>query len=121
MIMDGLSARTREREIKRQLMFNRARKAVLTRVPPIVREYISMIAAAVLGLGVIAEVLRRLVHLEPVYLLGGIGLMYSAQVVYYKAMLARDPDFTIPRCKCAGSAGDRTSTVLQSKAGSILG
>jgi uncharacterized membrane protein len=119
--MDGLSARTREREIQRQLMYNRVRKAVLSRVPAIVREYVSMLSATTLGLAVIVEVLRRLAHVEPVYLLAAIGLTYSAQVAYYKVMLARDPGFKIPKCKCAGSAGDKTDAVLRSKEGNVLG
>jgi uncharacterized membrane protein len=121
MTMDGLSTRTRQREIQRQLLNNRVRKAVLSRVPAVVREYLRLLFGTALGLAVIAELLRRLADVNPVFLLAAIGLTYAAQLAYYKAMLARDPDFKIPKCRCAGAASDKTEAVLRSKGGHVLG
>jgi uncharacterized membrane protein len=119
--MDTVSRRVREREIQRQLQYNRVRKAVLSRLPALLPEYLRMLLGSVLGFGIVVELLRRYAHVNPLYLLPAIGLVYSAQTAYYKVKLAGDPDFRIPKCRCAGAANDRTEVVLRSKGSAILG
>jgi uncharacterized membrane protein len=119
--METISRQVREREIQRRVRYNRVRKAILSRLPVLLPDYLSMLLASVLGFGIVAELLRRFAHVDPLYLLPAIGLVYSAQTAYYKAMLTGDPAFSIPKCRCAGAANDKTEVVLRSKESAILG
>jgi uncharacterized membrane protein len=116
-----IADRIRERERERLVLRTRLRAAVRRRLPPLLREYARMIVATVVGFGIVALLLRRLTDVDPVWVLGGVALMYSLRAAYYKAKLARDPGFTVPKCGCAGAANDRTEVVLRSMYSAILG
>jgi uncharacterized membrane protein len=64
---------------------------------------------------------RRFTDVDPLWILGGVALMYSLRAAYYTFKLATDPGFTVPKCGCAGAANDRTEVVLQSTYSKFLG
>ena len=119
--METISRRVRDLEIQRQLRFNRVRKAVLSRLPALLPEFLKMLLGAVIGFAIVAELLRRFAGVDPLYLLPAVGLLYSLQTAYYKVRLAVDPDFKIPKCRCSVAANDRTELVLRSNQSAILG
>jgi uncharacterized membrane protein len=55
------------------------------------------------------------------YSLAVFGLVYSLQATYYKYRLSTDPDYKVPKCRCAGSRNDNTEVVLQSRESATLG
>lgn len=117
---DEITRRVREREIRRQLLANRLGKAVVSRVPPLLAEFLKMTGASLIGYWLIAE-LVSLAGVKTVYTLTAFALVYSAQATYYKVRLAADPEFRIPSCNCAGAARDDTETVLRSRYSAVLG
>lgn len=121
MTMRTLSRRVREQELQRQIRYNRVRKAVRNHAPAPLPDYLRMLFGSVVGLGIGTWLLQRFAGLEPRYVLPAIGFVYSAQAASYKLKLARDPDFKVPNCGCAGAANDRTEAVLLSKQSTILG
>ncbi len=120
MSMQTISRRVREREIERQVRYNHLRKAVLSRLPALLPEFLKMLLGAVIGFGIVAELLRRFAGVDPLYLLSAFGLLFSVQTAYYKIRLAANPDFRIPKCRCAGAANDKTELVLRSGRGSMF-
>ena len=98
---NDITRRVHEREIRRQLLANRLRKAVVSRVPPLLAEFLKMTGASLIGYWLIAE-LVSIAGVKTVYTLTAFALVYSAQVTYYKVRLAADPEFRIPSCNCAG-------------------
>lgn len=118
--MSTISQRIREREIQRQIRYNRIRKAVVGRLPTLLPEFVKMLLASVLGFGIIAELLRYFADVRPLYVLPALGLVYSMQASFYNYKLAVDPGYKIPKCRCAGAANDKTEVVLQSSESAIL-
>lgn len=119
--METISHRVRERELERQVRYNRVRKAVSHALPALLPEYLQMLLGSVIGFGIVAELLRRFAGVDPLYLLPALGLLYSAQTTYFRARLAADPGFRIPRCRCSLAANDSTELVLRSRSSTILG
>lgn len=119
--MSTIADRIRERERERLVRRARLRSAIRRRVPPLLHEYARMVLATVVGFGIVALLLRRLTDVDPIWVLAGVALMYSLRAAYYKAKLALDPEFTVPKCGCAGAANDRTEVVLRSRYSTILG
>jgi uncharacterized membrane protein len=128
----AISQRVREREIRRQLRQNRARKAAIglrasvraaaaERMPALVREFLETLLGSLLGFLVIFELPARLGGVNPLYTLSTFGLLYASQSTYYKYKLTVEPGFTIPTCRCAGRSRDDTESVLQSRQSAVLG
>ena len=115
-----ISRRVREREVRRQLLHNRLRKAGLRLVPALLREFLKMMTASLIGYWIIAELLAYVSGPRPLYTLTVLALVYSLQATYYKYRLSVDPGYRIPRCNCAGSGNDDTETVLRSRHSAVL-
>lgn len=116
-----IATRARERELQRQIRYNRVRKVVVGRLPAVLPEYVKMLFGSLLGFGIVAELLRSFTDVNPLYVLTLFGLLYSLQASFYKYKLAVDPTYEVPKCGCAGAANDKTEVVLRSSASSILG
>lgn len=119
--MSTIARRAREREIQRQIRYNRIRKAVVGRLPAVLPEFLRMFLGAALGFGILAELLRHFAGVNPLYVLPSLGLLYSVQVSFYKYRLAVDPDYEVPKCGCAGAANDKTEVVLRSGESAVFG
>ena len=122
--------RARARDIERELMYNRTRKAGVRaflaaraagRFPALLPEYLKVLLGSMIGFWLIAWPLSFFLAARPVYTYAVLGLVFSLQATYYKYQLARNPEFKVRRCNCAGARRDGTETVLKSGAGSILG
>ena len=123
----AVARRVRDKDIRRQVLYDRSRKAVVgtylasrvrTSVPPLVREYLERLLGAVVAFWIIAALLS-LVHAQRIYTLAAFGLFYALRSTYYAYRLARDPAYRIPRCKCRGAAQDGSEAVLRSRTGPI--
>jgi uncharacterized membrane protein len=122
-----IAAGVRQREIQRQLRYNRVRKATTRhrnllkrKVPPLLEDFAGTIAAALIGCWVIGLLAHTVAGIDPLYTFAALGLFYSTQATYHKYRLAIDPSYKVPRCRCAGRREDNTETVLQSQA-SLIG
>jgi uncharacterized membrane protein len=125
-----VARRTRERDVRRQLLHNDIRKAVKRqlnvarhlegRVPAAAAEFLKLIGGALLGFWLIARLLS-LLGVNPVYTLVTFGLVYSLQSTYHKHMLSKDASFEIPRCACAGGSSDESEAVLRSRHSTLWG
>jgi uncharacterized membrane protein len=112
-----IADRIREHE-RRQLHL---RMTIRQRLPALLPDYAEMLVGTVIGFGIVTLLLRRFTAFDPLWILGGAALMYSFRAAYYKFKLAADPDFTVPKCGCAGAANDRTEVVLRSTYSALLG
>lgn len=119
--MSTLSRQMQEREIRRQIFYNRVRRTVLGAVPPSLPEYLRVLMGAVIGFGTLAELLRVFTDMNPVYVLAGVGLAFSLQITQHRYRLARDPDYVVRGCGCLGSDTDDTAAVLRSRESALLG
>jgi uncharacterized membrane protein len=119
--MSTIARRAREREMQRQIRYNRIRKAVVGRLPALLPEFVRTLLGSLLGFGLSAELLRYFADVKPLYVLPVLGFIYSTQASIYKYRLATDPAYTIPKCGCAGAANDKTEVVLRSSKSAILG
>ena len=123
-----ISRRVGEREHRRQILHNNVRKAVSSslgeylgeHIPVIVQEFSKMMLGSLAALWVLGRVLAYLAHANALYAWSALGLIFSVQAAYHKYRLARDPDYKIPRCKCAGRRNDHTEAVLRSRHSAIL-
>lgn len=115
-----ISRRVREREVRRQLLHNRLRRAGIRLVPALFREFLKLATAALIGYWIVTELLAYVGGPRPLYTLTALALVYSLQATYYKYRLSVDPGFRIPNCNCAGSRKDDTETVLRSSQSAIL-
>lgn len=123
----AVSQRVREREMQRQILRNRIHKGVgprafwrvhfVRRASDLLLEFLKLLVASILGLGIIAELIGYFSGVNPLYILAGFGLFYSLQATYYKYRLARDPNYKVPRCQCADHRYDDTEAVLRSDKG----
>ena len=123
----AISREVRESDGRRQLLYNRGRKAVVASylesharraLPPLLREYVEKLVGAILAFWLIGALLS-LLHAPPIYTLAAFGLFYSLQAAYHAYRLALDPDYRIPKCRCAASRNDRSEAVLGSRAGLV--
>jgi len=130
--MGAIARRVREREIRRQLRYNDARKAairghravrnyVAARTPALARELLGALLGSLVGFLVIAELLAHAAGVSQIYTFSAFGLVYSLQSTYYKYRLTVDPGFTIPSCRCARGGADGTAGVLKSRYSATLG
>lgn len=94
-------------------------RAAPRRTAPVGR-WAQSLASALIALWVLAALLSFLLHVEPVYTLSVLGLLFSIQATYYKHKLSIDPAYAIPGCKCGGMGSDRTEAVLSSRASEVL-
>jgi uncharacterized membrane protein len=115
-----ISRRVREREVRRQLLYNRLRRAGIRLVPALLREFLKLATAALIGYWIVAELLAYVGGPRPLYTLTALALVYSLQATYYKYRLSVDPRYRIPNCNCAGSGRDDTEAVLRSRHSSVL-
>ncbi|HLW70414.1 MAG TPA: vitamin K epoxide reductase family protein [Candidatus Binataceae bacterium] len=126
-----ISNRVREREVRRQVVSERIRQAVVSgnflesyvpgRVPALLLEFLKMVTGSILGFWILTELLTHTIHANPLYVLAAFGLIYSLQTTYYKYRLSADPDYKIPRCRCSGARNDHTEAVLQSPESATFG
>jgi len=126
----AISLNVRQREVRRQLIYNRVRKVAASnslrrfladRIPAVPAEFLKLLAGSLLGYWIVVSLLAHFFHFNPVYTLSAFGLLYSIQAVYYKYRLAKDPSYRIPRCRCAGRRNDNAEAVLQSRESAIFG
>jgi uncharacterized membrane protein len=128
--LSDISRRVREREIRRQILHNRIRKAIAPphlpwrfladRIPVLLPELLKMLMGSLLGLWVISKALAYFFRADPLHTLPVFGLVYSLQASYYKYRLSANPDYKIPKCRCAGRQNDNTEIVLRSRESAIL-
>lgn len=116
-----IAQRARERELQRQIRYNRIRRAVMGRLPGLLPEFLRMLLGSLLGFAILAELLRYFADVKPLYTLPVLGLVYSLQASFYKYKLATDPTYEVPKCGCASAANDKTDVVLRSSESSIFG
>jgi len=129
-ILPGAIARSvQQREIRRQLLHNRVRRVAASnslrrfladRIPAVPAEFLKLLLGSLVGYWIVVSLLVRLFHFDPVYALSVFGLLYSIQAVYYKYRLSKDPNYTIPKCRCAGRRNDHPEIVLRSRESAIL-
>ena len=126
----AISRRVREREIRRQILYNQIRNGsvqnyltsyVADRIPVLLPEFLKMLTGSILAFWIIAKLLAYIPHANPLYTLPVLGLLYSVQATYYKYKLSVNPDYKIPKCQCSGRRNDNAEIVLQSKESAILG
>jgi uncharacterized membrane protein len=115
--VSSIADRIREHE-QRQLLL---RAAIRRQLPALLPDYAKMLIGTVVGFGIVTLLLRRFTDVDPLWILGGVALVYSLRATYYKIKLATDPNFTVPKCGCAGAASDRTEVVLRSTYSTLLG
>ena len=121
--------RARERDIERQLLFNRTRKAgirayLAARVPgrlALLPEYIKVLLGSMIGFWLVAWPLSHFLGAQRVYTYAALGFVFSLQATYYKYQLAKNPDFKVRRCNCGGARKDGSETVLKSSESAPLG
>ena len=115
--MTSIADRQREKLILRI----RVRRAIRRHLPPLLPDYVQMLVGTIIGFGLVTFLLQRYTDVEPLWILGGVALMYSLRASYYEVKLAIDPDFAVPKCGCARAADDRTEVVLRSAYSRMLG
>lgn len=117
--MSSITNRIRERE--RLILRNRLRLAIRLHLPVLLQDYVKMIFGTIVGFGIVTFLLQRYTDVDPLWVLGGVALMFSLRAGYYEVKLATDPDFRVPKCGCARAADDRTEIVLRSTYSRVLG
>lgn len=118
--LSAISRRVREREIRRQILYNRTSRYVAGRVPVLLPDFLKMLMGSLIGFWVIVTLLAYIPHANPLYTLPAFGLLFSLQAAYYKYRLSVDPGYKIPKCRCAGRGDDNTEAVLKSRQSAIL-
>lgn len=128
--MNSIASGVAEREVRRQLNFNRMRKFIQARLlelksalkaGALFAEFLKMLAGSMLAFFAIGWALGRFLHVRPLLLFPALGLIYSAQATYHKYRLSANPSYRIPKCKCAGRRNDGTESVLRSSHSAWLG
>jgi len=128
--VNSIAAGVVEREVRRQIDFNRMRKFVRTRLQALkaespavalLAEFLKMLAGSMLAFFMMNWTLGRFLHVRPLLLFPVLGLIYSAQATYHKYRLSANPSYRIPKCKCAGRRNDGTESVLRSSHSAWLG
>jgi uncharacterized membrane protein len=126
---NAISRRMRQRDIQRQILFNRVRKTsvrsyIENYVPDgigiLLPEFLKTLVGSILGFWIITSLVAYFFRAKPLYTLAAFGLFYSLQATYYKYRLSVDPGYKIPKCRCAGRGTDNTETVLRSNESAIL-
>lgn len=128
--LSAISRRVRERERRRQILYNQVRKAsvphgylgsdVAGRIPVLLLDFIMMMTGSLLAFWIIGKLLEYVFHASPLYTFAGFGLIYSVQATYHKYRLSVDPGYKIPKCRCTGLRHDNTEEVLKSRESAIL-
>ena len=126
----AISRRIQQREIRRQILFNKVRKAgfarnylgsyMADRIPVLLPEFLKMMIGSVLAFWIIGKLLGYIFHAPPLYTFAVFGLIYSVQATYYKYRLSVDPSYKIPKCRCVGYREGDTERVLKSRQSAIL-
>ena len=115
--MSSLADRARERVQRRRLLALRLRR----HLPALLPAYAELLVGTLLGFGLVTVLLRRFTSVDPLWVLGGVALLYSLRSAYYEHRLATDPGFALPKCGCGGRGDDRTEAVLGSRYSRVLG
>lgn len=110
----------REPEIRSLLLQQRLRNAG-RRLPPVLRDYVRMLAAGVVGYGLLTQLLAWFTPVDPLFALASLAFLFSAQATSYSIKAARDPEFVVPGCGCGGATTDDTANVLRSKESKLGG
>ena len=90
--MSSIVERIRERERNHVVLRNRLRRAARLHLPVLLPDYVKLLSGTVLGFGIVTFLLRRYTDVDPLWMLGGVALMYSLRAAYYDVKLATDPD-----------------------------
>lgn len=109
------------RELERQLLQDRVRKAVLRHLPEQLPDYLKMLVGTLIVFGTASFLLRRFTNFNPLWMLVAVALGYSLRSAYYKLRITADPGYAIPKCGCAGAVSDRTEVVLRSAHSDFFG
>ena len=125
-----IARRVQEREVRRQILFDRGRKIshkylarFMAKHPSTLSgEFLQMWLGALAAFWIISRLLAYLPHVSVEIVLPLFGVLFSMQATYYKYRLSRDTNFKIPKCgKCSGHTNDNTETVLRSSSSALLG
>jgi uncharacterized membrane protein len=123
----AIARRANERERRRQILNSRTRQAgvrlgryVADQLPDLVPEFVKMLLGSLVAFWIITSLIALIFHMNPLYTLLVLGFVYSMQATYYKYRLSVDPDYQIPRCRCANRRIDGTESVLRSGQSTIL-
>jgi uncharacterized membrane protein len=100
---------------------NHVHKAAVETPPTLGAEYLRVLAGALLCFGIAAELVLHLTDIPPVYVLVGLGLVYSVQITHHRYRLAVDPGHEIRGCACFDTATGDTAAVLRSRESALLG
>jgi len=126
----AISHNVQQREIRRQLLYNRVRKVAASnslrrfladRIPALPAEFLKLLSGSLLGHWIVVNLLANFFRLNAVNVLSAFGLLYSMQAVYYKYKLSKDGNYKIPRCRCASGRNDNAEVVLLSRQSAIFG
>jgi len=125
-----IARRVQEREVRRQILFDRGRKIshkylarFMAKHPSTLSgEFLQMWLGALAAFWIISRLLAYLPHVSVEIVLPLFGVLFSMQATYYKYRLSRHPNYKIPKCgKCSGHTNDNTETVLRSSSSALLG
>lgn len=120
----AIATNVQHRDIRGQVRYNRARRqvdgAIARRISPMARDFWASLAAAAIGSWAIALLVTAVTGAPAIDTLAALGLIYAGQATYHKIRLAKDPNYKIPHCHCAGAKHDDSEIVLASRRSSIL-
>jgi hypothetical protein len=125
-----IAKRVRERDVRRQLVYNNARKnlsgaffqggRISELMPEIAAEYVKTTLAAMAALWLIARGLHWAFDVDAIMCYALFGMIYALRSSYYSYRLRRDPNFKISRCACAKrSHHENSEQVLTTTTGLI--
>ncbi len=125
-----IDKRVRERDVRRRLLYNNARKNLSSAfslggriselMPEIPTEYVKATLAAVAAFWLIVRGLHWAFGVDAIVCYALFGMIYTLQSSYYSYRLLRDPNFRIPRCACAKrSLHENSEQVLTTTTGLI--
>jgi hypothetical protein len=125
-----IAKRVRERDVRRQLLYNNARKnlsgafflggRISELMPEIAAEYVKATLAAMAAFWLIAWGLHWAFDVDAIVCYALFGMIYTLRSSYYSHRLRRDPNFKIPRCACAKrSHHENSEQVLTTTTGII--
>jgi uncharacterized membrane protein len=119
--MNSAANPVKGRELERQLLQVRVRKAVRRHLPEQLPDYLKMLIGTLIVFGAASFLLRRFTSFNPLWMLVALALAYSLRSAYYKLRIRADPGYAIPKCGCAGAVNDRTEVVLRSAHSDFFG
>ncbi len=96
-------------------------KAAIGTPSALLPEYLRVLAGALVTFGIASELVLRLTDVSPVYVLVGVGLVYSVQITHHRYKLSVDPGHEVTGCACFRTGADNTAVVLRSRESALAG